>query len=543
MHNRAIVLAAGLFASGFLLASCGGGAERSCNGSVADTETDPLNCGRCGNVCATDFSCVGGRCLSGECQPGTVEDCYTGTDGTKDIGPCVGGTRTCEATGTWTKCEGEVVPVGENGPNCTDGVDNNCNGTIDENVDSDMDGYSTCNGDCCDSTECTKPGAVNPGAFDAAGNMVDDDCNGVADDTLLLCDQNIASNTQNALDYARAIDICQTATETDKKWGVISAALTLTDGTGRPDPEAHAVRPKFGAALFPQGGVNLAMLSTGGAAAKTDTNPGYHDWDDYTHVGTQTCQTPFGPVSNTQCTPFPPDFYNANGMKLPNAAGCAEPEGTMAHDPVMLTLRIRVPTNAHSFKLSTNFFSSEFPEYVCTQYNDFFVVLLDSTYSGMPANPADKNLAIYQPMGMSTKFPVGVNLGFGNTGLFTQCVNGGTGCAVSGAPMGNISTCASTSQLTGTGFDDLDPFDQCDVGALKGGATGWLVTAGNVTPGEIITLRIAIWDTSDHVFDSLAVIDGFQWSVDTAMPGTVIFKEKPELAPLPAEAQVSREAL
>ena len=58
---------------------------------------------------------------------------------------------------------------------------------------------------------------------------------------------------------------------------------------------------------------------------------------------------------------------------------------------------------------------------------------------------------------------------------------------------------------------------------MLGGATGWLVTSGNVTPGEIITLRIAVWDTSDHILDSLAVIDGFQWSVDVANPGTVIF--------------------
>ena len=37
------------------------------------------------------------------------------------------------------------------------------------------------------------------------------------------------------MDFAKAIDICQTATMTDKKWGVISATLTLADGTGAPD--------------------------------------------------------------------------------------------------------------------------------------------------------------------------------------------------------------------------------------------------------------------------------------------------------------------
>ncbi len=42
-------------------------------------------------------------------------------------------------------------------------------------------------------------------------------------------------------------------------------------------------------------------------------------------------------------------------------------------------------------------------------------------------------------------------------------------------------------------------------------------------PGEVIKLRIAIWDTSDPVLDSIAIIDAFQWSVDVSQPGTVIF--------------------
>jgi hypothetical protein len=46
---------------------------------------------------------------------------------------------------------------------------------------------------------------------------------------------------------------------------------------------------------------------------------------------------------------------------------------------------------------------------------------------------------------------------------------------------------------------------------------------GGLTPGEVITLRIAVWDTSDHQLDSLAVIDGFKWSTEVAQPGTVIF--------------------
>jgi hypothetical protein len=190
----------------------------------------------------------------------------------------------------------------------------------------------------------------------------------------------------------------------------------------------------------------------------------------------------------------------------------------------MLTLKIRVPSNAHSFSIKSNFFSSEFPEYTCSPYNDFFVMLLDSSYTGTPANPTDKNLAFYQPPSSNQIYPVGVNLAHGDTGLFTQCANGPTGCAPT-STAGTISTCMSTAELMGTGFDTPDI--GCGSSNLEGGGTGWLTTSGNVVPGEIITLRIAIWDTSDELLDSLAVIDGFTWSVDTSDPGTVIGRNEP----------------
>ena len=196
----------------------------------------------------------------------------------------------------------------------------------------------------------------------------------------------------------------------------------------------------------------------------------------------------------------------------------------------MLELTIRAPSNAKSFKLSTNFLSSEYPEWTCSPYNDFFVVLLDSTWAGQPANPTDKNLAIYTSPTMA-RYPVGVNLAYGNTGLFTVCKNGAVGCG-QGAVAGNITTCLATTELTGTGMDALNPAPNpgntgepgyCGANNQLGGGTGWLVTSGNVKGGEVIKLRIALWDTSDGLYDSVSILDNFQWSVDAAQPGTVIF--------------------
>ncbi|HXI03415.1 MAG TPA: MopE-related protein [Candidatus Saccharimonadales bacterium] len=59
-----------------------------------------------------------------------------------------------------------------------DGVDQNCDGTIDEGFDLDGDGYTTCAGDCDD----TNP-AVNPGMDEIPSNGIDDNCNGEIDET------------------------------------------------------------------------------------------------------------------------------------------------------------------------------------------------------------------------------------------------------------------------------------------------------------------------------------------------------------------------
>jgi hypothetical protein len=182
-----------------------------------------------------------------------------------------------------------------------------------------------------------------------------------------------------------------------------------------------------------------------------------------------------------------------------------------------------VPPNARSFSVRSNFYSSEFPEWTCSQFNDFFLALLDSSFEpgeNQEPNPSDKNLAFYEtPAG--AVYPVGVNLAHGNTGLFTQCRNGETGCT--SGMISTISSCVGEEQLTGTGFDVADPTmgpSGCGASNLDGGATGWLTTRGNVVPGETIELRFIVWDTGDGLFDSLVLLDDFRWSVEASTPGT-----------------------
>jgi len=448
------------------------------------------------------------------CTPAAVEACYDGRAGTEGVGTCHGGNRTCQADGTWGACVGEVTPGLDA---CGDGMDQDCDGTVDNALDQDGDGFTNCDGDCCDAQGegCAEPAKVGPGAIEVDGNELDDDCDGQVDNAAeVMCDTGLASSSGNAMDYARALDLCQTTTEQAHTWGVISARFTLADGTGAPNPAQRSIRPDFGATAV-QRGASLVVLSTANAAATGHTNPAPSNWQ----------STQFLTGSN-----YPMDWYQQNGNHLPNAPGCPAPIDPpfplpglfKANDPILLELRVRTPANAQSFSLRTNFMSAEFPEYVCTQFNDFFVVLLDSGWNGQPANPPDKNLAFYVNA-QNMRYPVGVNLAHGNTGLFQNCQNGATGCR--GTVPGAINTCVGNAGLVGTGMELAEPgASPCQASPRDqvGGGTGWLTTTGNVRGGEVITLRIAVWDTSDGQFDSVALADAFEWALVPSQPGTVI---------------------
>lgn len=426
--------------------------------------------GEAGDGAAGGHAADGGReSEGGEAGTGGVT---SGGQGGEPVGAGAGGT---------TASGGEAGASGGGGA----GGSAECEAGAEE--DADKDGWTIAAGDCNDCEPL-----VNPGAFEVLGNAIDDDCDGSVD-IREPCDEDIASNTANAVDFARAIDLCQTATPTDGRWGVLSAELSLADGTGLAAADGRAVRPGFGEGLDPALGHAVAVLSTGKAAAKGDTNPAPADTEDTNH-GTQSA--------------VPADFV-AVGVK-----GCP-PVDAIAFDSEMLSLEIRVPSNARSFSLRANLYSYEFPEWVCSEYTDSFVVLLDSEWDDAPKNPADKNLAVYEPFG--ARLPMGTNWARGNTGLFTQCVGGATGCN-SGVTPDSATGCLGTAELLGTGFDVAKP-GLCDADSLAGGATGWRTISGNVVGGEAIRLRIALWDGGDHASDSTVVLDAFEWSTEPTTPG------------------------
>lgn len=67
---------------------------------------------------ATGGGGTGGQGASGSggggvCMPGNKKECYSGPDATKGVGLCMAGESTCDESGAWGACMGEIAPAME----------------------------------------------------------------------------------------------------------------------------------------------------------------------------------------------------------------------------------------------------------------------------------------------------------------------------------------------------------------------------------------------------------------------------------------------
>ena len=491
--------------------TCLGGTTQ-CGNSCVNVNVDPANCGSCGNACAPTQLCSSGQCvLIGACNaPFTAcgDICTNTQTDSNNCGMC------------GTKCG--------LGSSCVNGSCAVCDSAT---TDCDGDGWLASEGDCCDKAGLcgAEPEKVNPGAIEVVGNGIDDNCNQKTDlfdlEDTVSCDDNLMSNSTAPTDYAKALGICRTTTENPEKsqktWGLISAQLLRADGTALGDFNAVSIRQSFGS-ITPAvlEGKSTVVMSSGIAADGTQTNPGPNGGAPMggnvstSHMPASNVTISGGgqySVKDWFSTPNLP-LKPANG--LPDSPGCNSSNTAAAQDSVMLVLRLRAPTNARAFSFNSYFMSAEYAEFVCTSFNDQFIALVD-TPSGVPSptpNPTDKNLMTFTSG--NQKWPIGINIAKG-TNLFAVCETQAMNPGCWDSDVSATSCSLGAEQLTGTGFEKTG-----GTGCTIGGGTFWLTTAGNVIPGQIVEIRIALWDVGDSAFDSLAILDGFQWLSAATLPGT-----------------------
>jgi hypothetical protein len=171
---------------------------------------------------------------------------------------------------------------------------------------------------------------------------------------------------------------------------------------------------------------------------------------------------------------FPPGFP----MDSPACPGVAS--GPVM-DSVALTIELDVPSNAIGVRFASNFMTREYPDYLCSPFNDVYAVLMTDVASGELRN------IVFDREGN----PLTVN----NALLRTCVARGPLVCELGDAPLrGAI------------------PFS-CGEGTegLVGGGTDCVQTTAPVVPGSRITMSFMIWDSGDGFLDSVALVDGFEW--------------------------------
>ncbi len=364
-----------------------------------------------------------------------------------------------------------------------------------QNDDCDGDGYSPAQGDCNDDDAL-----VNPEAYDFLADGVDNDCDGKIDDPVLTCETAPATPPGTPTDFARAADLCAQISRTHAgtpfdplvhaAWGQVQGlgpGETLWTSQTKPAIQTNIVS-SFGSNTSRQGRTMVGLANGPWAAADPRDSAALD---------------PAGFALNDACSDIP--LMGTDCASLTNGSVSG---GVNVQDWAELALTVKVPSNVKSVVFDFAFFSSEFSQWWDSAANDaFFVLVTSKELAGQNVARDSHGLAVTVNSGYFQLCPAppGPAMLYDPTAI-ENCVG------LTGSPsqmiLGSLAGTGYDGAAKGT--DDTVPAMNGNL-YVYGGGSAWLTTKFAVTPGEQIQMRVIIADTFDGLKDSAVLLDNMRW--------------------------------